>query len=161
MTPSNFTSRNPSLNDGDHPVKKHEVVQCCVTCRRGTLVTLRSQLLIYQWQCAKSAALFIALSLSLISISTFHSDQGQKPNLWLRLPMPAASFPPWDALGLVWLLVLDSFNHCLSPAFLSHLVAFCVCGNILLLGGRGLADSKLRPSAWTPQADTSSALILC
>ena len=54
-----------------------------------------------------------------------------------QAPHARCLFPFLGALGLVWLLVLDSFNHCLSPAFLSHPVAFHVCGNILRLGGRG------------------------
>ena len=52
--------------------------------------------------CKNDAAVSFALNRSLISISTFHSDQGHKRDLCgSGSLLPAASFPPWDSLNPV------------------------------------------------------------
>ena len=105
----------------------------------------------------RNAAVFAALNLSLISISIFHSDQGQKPHLCgSGSLLPPASFPPWDSLGLACLFAPDAFNQGPSPGFLS----LPLCGGHSPSESEGLTDSELRPPVG-PQADllcTFSAL---
>ena len=104
----------------------------------------------------RNAAVFAALNLSLISISIFHPDQGQKPHLCgSGSLLPPASFPPWDSLGLACLFAPDAFNQVPSPGFLS----LPLCGGHSPSESEGLTDSELRPPV-DPQADISSAPLL-
>ena len=89
-----------------------------------------------------TAAVFVALNLSLISISTFHSDRGQNLISVAQAPYPAASFPPWDSLHLCECLFLMPPVTACPPGS-----SPCLCGGHSPSGREDLADGQLRPSA--------------
>lgn len=73
-----------------------------------------------------------------------------------HLSLPAAAF----MAGLVWLFVLGPFSHCLCPHRLPRPAALCV-GALCRWKQTPGEQQAQAPSAWTLQADSPPALILC